>query len=82
MTSFIDGDRTVGQMYWGGGTPNYLSLSQVEMLWNTLCNHFQFDENAEISIEVNPRSLNVTDNCTATFKDTPLNQSLIYLDLV
>lgn len=26
------------------------------------------------------RSLSVTDNCTATFKDTPLNRSLIYLD--
>jgi len=57
VASLIDGDRTVEQLHWGGGTPNYLSLSQVEMLWNTLCNHFQFDENAEISIEVNPRSL-------------------------
>ncbi|MBC1236439.1 oxygen-independent coproporphyrinogen III oxidase [Nostoc sp. 2RC] len=57
VASLIDGDRTVEQLHWGGGTPNYLSLSQVEILWNTLCNHFQFDENAEISIEVNPRSL-------------------------
>jgi oxygen-independent coproporphyrinogen-3 oxidase len=82
VASLIDGDRTVEQLHWGGGTPNYLSLSLVEMLWNTLCNHFQFDENAEISIEVNPRSLKVTGNYTATFKDIPLNQSPIYLDLV
>ncbi len=50
-------NRIVEQMHWGGGTPNYLSLSQVETLWNTLKDNFQFDKNAEISIEVNPRSL-------------------------
>ncbi|MFW9263851.1 oxygen-independent coproporphyrinogen III oxidase [Nostoc sp. CALU 546] len=55
--TLIASDRTVGQLHLGGGTPNYLSLSQVETLWNTLCNHFQFDDDAEISIEVNPRSL-------------------------
>jgi oxygen-independent coproporphyrinogen-3 oxidase len=55
--SLIDGDRTVQQLHWGGGTPNYLSLSQVETLWNALTDHFHFDENGEISIEVNPRSL-------------------------
>ncbi|TBR56720.1 oxygen-independent coproporphyrinogen III oxidase [Westiellopsis prolifica IICB1] len=57
VAALIDSDRIVQQLHWGGGTPNYLSLAQVETLWNTLSNHFQFDENAEISIEVNPRSL-------------------------
>lgn len=56
--TLIDRDRSVGQLHWGGGTPNYLSLSQVETLWNTLYSDFQFEEDAEISIEVNPRSLN------------------------
>ncbi|PMB23229.1 oxygen-independent coproporphyrinogen III oxidase [Fischerella thermalis] len=57
VAAFIDSDRSVGQLHWGGGTPNYLSLSQVETLWNTLSDHFKFDDQAEISIEVNPRSL-------------------------
>jgi coproporphyrinogen III oxidase-like Fe-S oxidoreductase len=59
VAAFIDSDRAVGQLHWGGGTPNYLSLSQVETLWNTLSEHFKFDDQAEISIEVNPRSLDI-----------------------
>lgn len=57
MAQLIASDRTVHQLHWGGGTPNYLSLSQIERLWNTLQQHFQFDARAEISIEVNPKSL-------------------------
>lgn len=49
--------RQVNQMHWGGGTPNYLNLSQVERLWNALHNHFDFAADGEISIEVNPRQL-------------------------
>jgi oxygen-independent coproporphyrinogen-3 oxidase len=44
-------------MHWGGGTPNYLSLSQIETLWAAIHEYFDFDSNAEISIEVNPKSL-------------------------
>jgi oxygen-independent coproporphyrinogen-3 oxidase len=49
--------RQVNQMHWGGGTPNYLNLQQIEILWNALHKHFDFDADAEISIEVNPRQL-------------------------
>lgn len=56
----IDPKRLVQQLHWGGGTPNYLSLSQVERLWNLLQRHFTFAEDAEISIEVNPRFLDRT----------------------
>ncbi|HIK56389.1 MAG TPA: oxygen-independent coproporphyrinogen III oxidase [Synechococcales cyanobacterium M55_K2018_004] len=57
VSQLIDGDRPVTQLHWGGGTPNYLSLEQVEILWNALHDHFQFAPEAEISIEVNPRYL-------------------------
>ncbi len=56
--SLIDTSRPVTQMHWGGGTPNYLNLDQVELLWRTLQHHFQFASNAEISIEINPRYIN------------------------
>ncbi len=55
VSELIDKDRKVCQLHWGGGTPNYLSLAQVEALWNKIHQHFTFEENAEISIEVNPR---------------------------
>lgn len=50
-------DRVVHQLHWGGGTPNYLFISQVERLWNALHDCFTIDSNAELSIEVNPRYL-------------------------
>ncbi|MGH7998813.1 MAG: radical SAM protein, partial [Brasilonema sp.] len=53
--SLIDPDRKVVQIHWGGGTPNYLSLEQVEFLWKNINQHFTLSETAEISIEINPR---------------------------
>ncbi|MGD1873933.1 MAG: oxygen-independent coproporphyrinogen III oxidase [Mastigocoleus sp.] len=53
-TSFIDSDREVVQLHWGGGTPNYLSQQQVEMLWGEIANNFKINPNAEISLEINP----------------------------
>ncbi|KAI9134645.1 oxygen-independent coproporphyrinogen III oxidase [Acaryochloris sp. CCMEE 5410] len=50
----VGGDRNVHQLHWGGGTPNYLSWPQIELLWNALQDAFSFDPAAEISIEVNP----------------------------
>lgn len=55
VSELIDSDRQVAQLHWGGGTPNYLSLHQVETLWTKINQHFTLAENAEISIEVNPR---------------------------
>lgn len=57
VASLVDQHRSVHQLHWGGGTPNYLSLQQVERLWDAIHQHFQFDPDAEISIEVNPKFL-------------------------
>ena len=53
--SLIDCDRGVDQIHWGGGTPNYLSFEQVELLWKNITRHFTINPKAEISIEINPR---------------------------
>jgi oxygen-independent coproporphyrinogen-3 oxidase len=49
--------RLVHQLHWGGGTPNYLTLPQIERLWQALNQHFTLAETAEISVEVNPAYL-------------------------
>jgi oxygen-independent coproporphyrinogen-3 oxidase len=72
MAELIDFHRPVHQMHWGGGTPNYLSLSQIERLWTTINRYFRFDANAEISIEVNPRYLDR--NCILFLKDLGFNR--------
>ena len=55
--SKISPDRKVDQIHWGGGTPNYLSLEQVEFLWKNINQYFTINSTAEISIEINPRSV-------------------------
>lgn len=51
----LNTDKPVVQMHWGGGTPNYLTIEQVKLLWNVINRHFHFAPEAEISIEINPR---------------------------
>lgn len=57
-------DRRVSQLHWGGGTPTYLNKAQISRLMGLLRGHFQFDADVEISIEVDPREieLDVLDN--------------------
>jgi oxygen-independent coproporphyrinogen-3 oxidase len=52
--SLIDQQRKVLQIHWGGGTPNYLDIDQVEFLWKKITDHFQIDDQAEVSMEINP----------------------------
>jgi len=49
--------RHVSQMHWGGGTPTYLSKTQITRLVGLLRQHFQFNDDAEMSIEVDPREI-------------------------
>lgn len=51
----LDTTKPVVQMHWGGGTPNYLTIEQVEGLWQVINRHFNLAPEAEISIEINPR---------------------------
>jgi len=47
--------RRLLQLHWGGGTPTFLTIEQMDRLWQRLQNAFQFDPKAEIGIEVDPR---------------------------
>lgn len=49
--------RHVSQMHWGGGTPTYLSKAQISRLMGLLRTHFDFNDDAELSIEVDPREI-------------------------
>ncbi|MDR9405331.1 MAG: radical SAM protein, partial [Halothece sp. Uz-M2-17] len=55
VASLVDSKRKVNQLHWGGGTPNYLNLEQVEKLWKKMSETFPFEDNAEVSIEINPK---------------------------
>src|SRR4029450_11732813 len=47
--------RRLVQYHWGGGTPTYLSASQIEQLHASVAKHFEIDPAGEIAIEVDPR---------------------------
>ncbi|MBB1199365.1 oxygen-independent coproporphyrinogen III oxidase [Enterobacteriaceae bacterium 89] len=49
--------RKVSQLHWGGGTPTYLNKAQISRLMTLLRGHFDFSAEAEISIEVDPREI-------------------------
>lgn len=57
----IDHDRKVHQVHLGGGTPTFLSTGQIEQLLRLLRTRFLFDEEAEIGLEVDPRSVDPAD---------------------
>ena len=47
--------RSVAQIHLGGGSPNHLPTDQLERLMAMLGMHFDADEGAEVSIEIDPR---------------------------
>lgn len=49
--------RRVSQMHWGGGTPTYLNQAQISRLMGLLRQHFHFNDDAELSIELDPREI-------------------------
>lgn len=55
----FESSRTVEQLHFGGGTPTFLSLSQLESLLDSLANKFSLTTSAtrEYSIEIDPRTL-------------------------
>lgn len=52
----LDCSRPVVQFHWGGGSPTYLSPAQMEDLFSFARKRFAFDPNAEIGVEVDPRT--------------------------
>jgi len=47
--------RNLLQLHWGGGTPTYLRLDQLQELYGAITTHFTVDKDAEVAIEADPR---------------------------
>ncbi len=47
----------VRHLHWGGGTPTMLGPSELILTMDTLARHFILAEDAEIAIEIDPRTL-------------------------
>jgi len=52
----LGSERRIGQLHWGGGTPTFLANEEMAALMRMLDAQFTRDEDAEVSIEVDPRA--------------------------
>jgi oxygen-independent coproporphyrinogen-3 oxidase len=49
--------RRVEQMHWGGGTPTFYGMDDLARLFDTLRRKFDFAQDGEYSIEIDPRTV-------------------------
>jgi oxygen-independent coproporphyrinogen III oxidase len=68
----LDRARPVVQFHWGGGTPTYLDAAQLEDLFLFTKERFTFAPDAEIGIEVDPRT--TTDEQIITLRRLGFNR--------
>lgn len=56
-TEILEYKPHVSQLHFGGGTPNFLRLSDWDKLFAALHEHFDFTDGAELSVELDPAVL-------------------------
>ena len=57
MATLINPRRKVVQLHWGGGSPTFLTPDEIRRLGEIIRRHFQFSENIEAGVEIDPRRL-------------------------
>ncbi len=55
MSETVGNQRVVRQIHWGGGSPTYLEVHQIERLQNLIRDAFNIATDAETAIEIDPR---------------------------
>lgn len=57
-TNIIGRKLKVRQLHFGGGSPSWLSKNQISLIMSTINNYFQYENNYEIAMELDPRHIN------------------------
>jgi oxygen-independent coproporphyrinogen-3 oxidase len=65
-------NEIVETIYFGGGTPSLLSVSELELLIHTVYKHFKVTEHPEITLEANPDDLSMQQ--IRDLANTPINR--------
>ena len=52
-------NNTTSDTIFGGGTPSVLSENQLDKILNALFNHYDIDQNIEITLECNPGEISL-----------------------
>lgn len=64
--------REVAQLHWGGGTPSYLSASDIRDLGGFLKSTFRYADDIEAGVEIDPRGL--TRDRMEAFRESGFNR--------
>lgn len=54
---YLDKNRKISQVHWGGGTPNSLPIGMIEEIMELIHANFEFIEKPEIAMECHPAML-------------------------
>jgi len=54
VINYIDMNRKVTQIHWGGGTPNAIPYKFIKLITDKIKKHFDLDEDYEMAIECSP----------------------------
>lgn len=73
VASHLHAQGKVVQLHLGGGTPTFLSADELHQLMDMLRHHFDFAADAELAIEIDPRTVN--DNMMAMLADLGFNRT-------
>ncbi|MDO8249481.1 MAG: oxygen-independent coproporphyrinogen III oxidase [Rhodoferax sp.] len=73
VAAHIGPDRRTAQLHFGGGTPTFLSPAELRELMAMLRSHFDFLPDAELGIEIDPRT--VSDDTMALLAELGFNRT-------
>ena len=73
--AMLPGRPRIGHMHFGGGSPNRLTCEQFERIMRSLHMHFDFEADAELAIEIDPRF--ISDEQILTYAKAGLNRASI-----
>ena len=73
VAAHIGPDRRAAQLHFGGGTPTFLTPDELRELMTMLRSHFNFLPDAEMGIEIDPRT--VSDDTMAMLAELGFNRT-------
>ena len=65
-------NKTIQNIYFGGGTPSLLTTEELEQIFNTIYKHYKISENPEITLEANPDD--IVEEKLKAFKTAGINR--------
>jgi len=69
----LGSQKVLSQISWGGGTPTFFSVEEIERLHRGILKHFSVAPSAEISIEIDPRV--TSDEQLSTLRNLGFNRA-------